>query len=63
VFASVLAVAAPSVGAYAGFSETYLLQAVSAAALVGAILLGSQISKLLRWNKDPYSLGNPEVNE
>ena len=63
VLASVLAVAAPSVGAYAGFSETYLLQAVSAAALVGATLLGSQISKLLRWNKDPYSLGNPEVNE
>lgn len=63
VLASVLAVAAPSVGTYAGFSETYVLQAVSAAAFVGAILLGSQISKLLRWNKDPYSLGNAEVNE
>jgi len=63
VLASVLAVAAPSVGTYAGFGETYVLQAVSAAALVGAILLGSQISKLLRWNKDPYSLSNAEVNE
>jgi hypothetical protein len=63
VLASVLAVAAPSVGTYAGFSETYVLQAVSAAAIVGAILLGSQISRLLRWNKDPYSLGNAEVNE
>jgi hypothetical protein len=63
VLASVLAVAAPSVGAYAGFSETYVLQAVSAAAIVGAVLLGSHISKLLRWNKDPYSLGNAEVNE
>jgi hypothetical protein len=51
------------VGTYAGFSETYVLQAVSAAAFVGAILLGSQISKLLRWNKDPYSLGHAEVNE
>src|SRR3712207_4837107 len=60
VLASVLAVAAPSVGTYAGFSETYVLQAVSAAAFVGAILLGSQIPKLLRWNKDPYSLGNAE---
>jgi hypothetical protein len=63
VLASVLAVAAPEVGTYAGFSETYVLQAVSAAAFVGAILLGSHISKLLRWNKDPYSLGNAEVNE
>jgi hypothetical protein len=63
VLASVLAIAAPSVGAYAGFSETYVLQAVSAAAIVGAVLLGSHISKLLRWNKDPYSLGNAEVNE
>ncbi len=63
VLASVLAVAAPSVGTYAGFSETYVLQAVSAAAFVGAVLLGSHISKLLRWNKDPYSLGNAEVNE
>ncbi len=63
VLASVLAGAAPSVGTYAGFSETYVLQAVSAAAFVGAIVLGSQISKLLRWNKDPYRLGNAEVNE
>jgi hypothetical protein len=63
VLASVLAVAAPEVGRYAGFSETYVLQAVSAAAFVGAILLGNQISKLLRWNKDPYRLGNAEVNE
>ncbi len=63
VLASVLAVAAPSAATYAGFSETYVLQAVSAAALVGAIVLGGQISKLLRWNKDPYRLGNAEVNE
>jgi hypothetical protein len=63
LLASVLAVAAPSVGTYAGFSETYILQAVSAAASVGAIVLGSQISKLLRWNKDPYRLGNAEVNQ
>ena len=63
VLASVLAVAAPSAPTYAGFSGTYVLQAVSAAALVGAILLGSQISKLLRWNKDPYRLGNAEVDQ
>jgi hypothetical protein len=26
-------------------------------------VLGSQIPKLLRWNKDPYRIGNTEVNE
>jgi len=63
LLATVLAVAAPSVGTYAGFSETYVLQGVSAAAFVGAVVLSSQISKLLRWNKDPYRLGHTEVNE
>jgi hypothetical protein len=63
VLASLLAVAWPSAGAYAGFSKTYLLQALTAAALVGAVVLGSQIPKLLRWNKDPYRIGNTEVNE
>jgi Methylamine utilisation protein MauE len=47
---------------YAGFDQTYLLQAVSAAALVGAIVLASRIPSLLRWNRDPYGLGNMEVN-
>jgi len=61
--ASVLAVAAPSVGTSAGFGETYVLQAVSASAFVGAIMLGSQIPGLLRWNKDPYRIGSTEVNE
>jgi methylamine utilization protein MauE len=63
LLASVLAVAPPPTGMYAGFSETYVLQAVSAAALVAAIVLGGQIPKLLRWNKDPYRIGNTEVNE
>jgi len=63
LLASKLAVAPLPTGTYAGFSETYLLQAVSATAFVGAIVLGSQIPKLLRWNKDPYRIGNPEVNE
>jgi len=39
-----------------------LLQAISAAALVGAMVLASRIPKLLSWNKDPYGLGNTEVN-
>jgi hypothetical protein len=47
---------------YAGFDQVYLLQAISAAALVGAIVLASRIPRLLRWNKDPYGLGNTEVN-
>jgi hypothetical protein len=63
LLASVLAVAPLPTGTYAGFSETYVLQAVSAAAFVGAIVLGGQIPKLLRWNKDPYRIGNTEVNE
>ena len=48
---------------YASLGQTYLLQALSAAALVGAIALGGQIPKLLRWNRDPYRLGNMEVDQ
>jgi hypothetical protein len=47
---------------YAGFDQVYLLQAISAAALVGAIVLASRIPNLLRWNKNPYGLENTEVN-
>jgi hypothetical protein len=47
---------------YAGFDQVYLLQAISAAALVGTIVLASRIPKLLSWNKNPYGLGNTEVN-
>jgi hypothetical protein len=47
---------------YAGFDQIYLLQALSAAALVGTIVLASRIPSLLRWNRDPYGLGNTEVN-
>ena len=46
----------------ANFDQIYLLQAISAAALVGAIVLASRIPKLLRWNKAPYGLENTEVN-
>ncbi len=63
VLASVLAVAPVQAGTYADFSETYVLQAVWAAAFVGAILLSSQIPRLLRWNKDPYDIGDTEVNQ
>ena len=48
---------------YAGFDRTYLLQAISAAAFVGTIVLGSQIANVLRWNRDPYGLGNTAVNQ
>ena len=47
---------------YARFDQIYLLQAISAAGLVGAILLASRIPRLLRWNKNPYGLGNTEVD-
>ncbi len=61
LLASALAVAPLS--GYAGLSENYVLQAVTAAALVGTILLGSQVPGLLRWNKDPYRIESLEVNE
>jgi hypothetical protein len=48
---------------YAGLDQTYVLQAITAAAFVGAIALGGQIPKLLRWNRDPYRLGNAEVDQ
>jgi hypothetical protein len=37
---------------YAGFGQTYLLQAISAAAFVGAVALGGQIPELLRRNSE-----------
>jgi hypothetical protein len=63
LLASVVAVAPPPAGTHPGFGSTYALQATSAMAIVGAIVLGSQIPKLLRWNKDPYRIGNTEVSE
>ena len=60
LLASVLAVAPLP---YASLDQAYLLQALCAAALVGAIALGGQIPKLLRWNRDPYRLGNMEVDQ
>ena len=47
---------------YASLDRTYFLQAISAAALVGTIVLASQIARMLRWNRDPYGLGNTEVD-
>jgi hypothetical protein len=63
MLASLLAVAPLPARAYAGFTQTYVLQAVAAAGIVGAVVLGGQIPKLLRWNRDPYTVGNMEVNE
>ena len=63
VLASLLAVSLPRTGSYAGFAQTYLLQAMVASAIVGAVVLGGQIPKLLRWNRDPYRVGTVEVNE
>jgi hypothetical protein len=61
LLASVLAVA--PLPTYAGLSETYVLQAISAAAFIGAIVLVSQVPKLLRWNRDPYGITDTEVNQ
>ena len=61
--ASLLAVSPLRTGSYAGFDQTYLLQAIVASAIVGTVVLGGQIAKSLRWNKGPYTVGNMEVNE
>lgn len=63
LLATVVAVGSPVTGAHPRFGSAYALQGVSAAAIVGAIVLVAQIPRLLRWNKDPYSIGNPEVSE
>jgi len=63
LLASVVAIAPPPAGVHPGFGSTYALQAASAAAIVGAVVLGGQIPKLLRWNKDPYRIGDTEVSE
>jgi hypothetical protein len=47
--------------AHTGFGLTYALQATSAAAIVGTVVLGSLVPRLLRWNKDPYRIGDAEV--
>lgn len=60
LLASLVAVSAPASGVFAGFGSTYALQALSAAAFVGALALVVQIPKLLRWNKDPYKIGSVE---
>lgn len=61
--ATLLAAAPLQTGSYAGFVQAYVLQAVAAAAIVGAVVLGGQIPKLLRWNRDPNRVGNAEVNQ
>ncbi len=63
LLASVLAVAPPAAGTYAGLGETYVLQAITAAAFIGAIVLVGQIPSLLRWNRDPYGITDTEVNQ
>jgi hypothetical protein len=63
LLASVAAVAPPPAVAYTGFSVTDALQAASAMAVVGTIVLVNLIPRLLRWNKDPYRIGNAEVNQ
>jgi hypothetical protein len=68
ILASVLAfTSAPTVatdGLRGGFyGGDYALQAAAAMALVGTIVLGSQMPKLLRLSKDLYRIANAEVNK
>lgn len=48
---------------YTVSGQSYVLQAVSAITLVGVLVLGSWIPKLLRWNKDAHVIGTREVSE
>ena len=62
MLASVLAIAPLPTVPYASLATTHILQAVAAAAIVGTVVLGGQIPRLLRWNSDPHGVGNAEVN-
>jgi hypothetical protein len=59
ILASVLVFAPPPVV----YGSNYALQAASAMALIGTVVLCSQIPKLLRWYKDLHGIANAEVNE
>lgn len=61
--ASVAAFAPPPVATYPGFGGADALQAASAMANVGTIVLVNVVPRLLRWNKDLYRIGEAEVNE
>lgn len=63
LLASILAVYLSSSGEYANLSDAYALQAVSAGALIGALVLASQLPRLVRWNSDPYEIGVEEAGE
>jgi hypothetical protein len=62
LFASVLSVTPLPAAVHTGFGLTYALQAASAAAIVGTVVLVSLVPRLLRWNKDPYRIGDAEVD-
>lgn len=47
----------PVLAGYPVLSQTYAIQAVSAVALVGTLVLIGWIPKLLSWNKDPFVIG------
>lgn len=55
-------VSAPTLAGYPMLSQTYLIQAVAAVALVGALVLLGWIPKLLSWNKDPFVIGTVRGN-
>ncbi len=56
-------VPAPALVSYPILSQSYLLQAVTAVALVGTLALLGQVLRLLRWNKDPFVIGIVGGNE
>lgn len=50
-------VPAPVLGSYPILSQSYVIQAVSAVALVGTLVLLGRVPRLLNWNKDPFLIG------
>lgn len=57
VMATALAFAADSNFSGSVLHQVDALQVVSAAALIGVLVLGSKLPRLLGWNRDPYQIG------
>ncbi len=56
-------ISVPVLASYPILNQTYLLQAVSAVALLGTLVLIGRVPKLLSWNKDPFVIGTMKGSE
>lgn len=56
-FAASAQISAPTLAGYSILSQSYVLQAVSAMALAGTLVLLGRVPRLLSWNRDPFVVG------